>query len=290
MVAVVAVGGVTRVVGDQFELRTQRVDLPDVIGGRRQGIPAHVLAVAAVALSLSECGARQCRHVGTALCVFDVEACGVLRRRVENRGETSAPVVCTALRIAPAGEGQPLPGLFAGLREAAFGNRSEASRPRGGECPAPRADADAPRGGIACYPVALHRGELQVAVHAALASAPQCDEDHAAPAVGGELGARQRYHFDAGDVGCGQAAQVGDGFLRRTFQLAAVHVDFRTAGAVDRDAVLTQPYARRPCQQFGAVLSRECGRIPDADHEPVGLPRHRLGGHRHLADSERCKG
>ena len=29
MVAVVAVGGVTRVVGDQFELRSQRVDLPD---------------------------------------------------------------------------------------------------------------------------------------------------------------------------------------------------------------------------------------------------------------------
>ena len=30
----------------------------------------------------------------------------------------------------------------AGLREAAFGNRSEASRPRCGECPAPCADAD----------------------------------------------------------------------------------------------------------------------------------------------------
>ena len=58
MVAVVAVGGVTRVVGDQFELRTQRVDLPDVIGGCGQGIPIHVLAVAAVALGLSECGAR----------------------------------------------------------------------------------------------------------------------------------------------------------------------------------------------------------------------------------------
>ena len=58
VVAVVAVGGVTRVVGDQFELRTQRVDLPDVIGGCGQGIPIHVLAVAAVALGLSECGAR----------------------------------------------------------------------------------------------------------------------------------------------------------------------------------------------------------------------------------------
>lgn len=126
--------------------------------------------------------------------------------------------------------------------------------------------------------------------HAAVAAPPERDEDRPAARVGCELGAGQRHDLDAGDVGCGQAAQVGGGLLRRTFQLAAVHVDFRPAGAVDRDAVVTQPYARRPRQQFGAVLSRECGRIPDADHEPVGLPCHRLGGHRHLADSERCKG